>query len=201
MVDIETVAEPHETDAEPLRSPFRGRTNKLRTSGLFLEPTLKIQGDPEFCLYTILSDGRNPRAVGLISARDTYISMNDTTGYSWAMKYLEDYDHFMKLMGVDWFKETVGNWNKQIAARDRAEAIRTLKALSKDEGVSHGVRVSAAKYVAEEGWKKAEVKRSAGRPSKQAVTKEVKEAARKLTAVESDAERIGLKLVGGTAGG
>lgn len=181
---------------------FRGVTNKLITTGLFYEPTVPKHKQSDNVLYSLQSSPFLPKGwEHLISAKDTYILLNDVTGVDWANAYLEGYSHFERLLKMSWFKEAIDSWNRELAQKARSEALKAIRVLSTDETTSASVRVSAAKYMAEEGWKKGQTRSSVGRPSKVAVAKEVKEAARKLTAVESDAERIGLKVVGGTSTG
>ena len=200
---------------------FRGITNRRLSSSLFLEPTLIKQSDLGSCLYTlrskkalnaafptgeIVSTGSGVGAASaesthtlviptssLTSAYDTYLELEDITGYKWAKTYLESYDHFEHLMGLDWFRTEVEAWNKEILAAKKAAALNEVFELR--EAASDATRLSASKYILEEGWKPKKTTR--GRPSKAEVAGEVKKAARKVTEVSRDAERIGLTVIPG----
>lgn len=178
------------------------RTNgHLLTVGLFYERCVTFGKDLDYCLFSI--DGRTTEFQTpeghirpLISAKDTYIDLEDMTGYKWSKRYLESYVHFERLLGATWFRELKDEWDREIEMGLRARALDAVMELAEDVEAPEGTRLSAAKYLAEKGWERRHSKGTgAGRPSKEAVKQKVKEMAEKQTQESEDAERIGLKLV------
>lgn len=188
------------------RTPFRGPSNILLTASLFFDITDFKKRDTSRCLFSFLSssDPRFPDHLDqtLISVYDTYLELEDITGFKWAKQYLEDYDHFTTLMELSWFKDEMTKLNREILSKRQSEAFETLLGLVSDEDATAAVRLSSAKYVMEEGWKKNTGGSKRGRPSKTEVEGELKRRARAMTELEQDAKRAGiaLKVVGGTEG-
>ena len=166
---------------------------RLMTTSLFYERTRAKDGDLSLCLFSI--DGREKvnqsDGSSLINARKTFVELEDPTGYKWAEQYLESYDHFTRFLAASWFVEELDKWKEEIRIRLQSKSIDLVHKLLYDEDAPEGTRLSAAKYLAEEGWTK---KQSKGRPSKQAVKAELKRETAKQKALREDAERIGLSL-------
>lgn len=126
---------------------------------------------------------------GLINARTTFVEVGDPTGYQWAMKYLGDWDHWLNLCKSSWFLSYLEMWRKELAIKDQAAALQTIKAIALGDDPKGAL--PAAKYLAERGWEKPK----AGRPTKATIDAELKHAARERGVQDEDLERIGLKLV------
>lgn len=164
---------------------YKGLSGAFLTTSLFYE-TWKDRvssqrakdSNPVFSLYDDVH--------GLINCRKTFVDMADPTGYSWAMKYLDSWEHWERLVASSWFAEALETWRRELLAKLRAEALVKIKEIA-DTSVQDGQRLAAAKYLAERGWEKG----SKGRPGhkKDEVNKLISQAE------QSDAERIGLKLV------
>lgn len=128
---------------------------------------------------------------GYICGQETFIELGDPTGYKWAMTYLGDYNHWLKLMRTPWFPEIVETWREHLATRLRADALEKVRELAASDSSQ---ALAAAKYLAEEGWKP---KAAKGRPSKDAINGALKQAVKQAQEHETDAERIGLRIVSG----
>lgn len=159
--------------------PYKGESGAFLTRGLFYE-----------------ADGfYDPNAVfsfkgkeGYIDARKTFVELDDPTGYQWAVKYLGSVEHWERLVRCSWFKEQLAEWVAEIELKAKSEAIRRLKEIAAGESAQ---AISAAKYLATLDYNKG----ARGRPSKNEIQGELKRQAALLEEQESDAERIGLKVI------
>lgn len=125
-----------------------------------------------------------------ICGQETFMEIGDPTGYAWAVKYLGDYNHWVRLMKTSWFPEVVAIWKENLATKLRSEALWKVRELASGDSSQ---ALAAAKYLAEEGW----VKSGKGRPSAEAINKELKQLTRAAAAEDDDAVRIGLKVIQG----
>lgn len=169
---------------------YRNKAGNFILQPLFQErfvaiPTELRMGWPQ-APYTLMHDRE-----GYICARKTFVEEGDPTGYKWAMKYLnEDYQHWQALMRTTWFPPYVEIWKEELEAKLRAEAITRIREISLEGGPSS---LPAARFLA---TLDKELRRP-GRPSKQEIDKELKRNISALSMEKEDAERIGLKVVGG----
>lgn len=181
-------------------SVFRSNGFLMSTS-LFYELAKKApKGDPSKSIFSL--EGRvkvNPETgKELMNARELFVSFEDVSGLQFAKQYLESYDHFKKIDESTTFKPYIKKWREEIEAVLHERSLRVVRELMSDPEVPQSTRLSAAKYIAGEGWKTSPAGSTRrGRPSKEEVSKELKEAVKKKTQEESDAARIGLKLVKG----
>lgn len=170
----------------PVGPPYKTGAGLWHTKQLFYEQwNLLVINErvikPLFTLYK--------EKPGYISGRKTFVELGDPTGYRWAMKYLGDHEHWLYLQRAAWFREALGIWQAELEIKQQAEAIEVIRdiALSGDSKSA----LPAARYLAEQGWKKAR----AGRPTKTTIDAELKKAVRERTEEDDDAERINLRLV------
>jgi hypothetical protein len=108
------------------------------------------------------------------------------------MKYLGDYAHWVFLMKSSWFRDAVEVWQNELEMKNTAEAVEAIKNIALDP--TNKSALPAARYLAEQGWKK----NKRGRPSTETVNAELKRAVRERTQEDDDADRIGLRLVKST---
>lgn len=141
--------------------------------------------DPVFTLFQ--------ERPGYICGQTTFIEIGDPTGYLWALKYLGDYTHFLKLMGTSWFPEVFQKWQEALEVKLKAEALVRIQEIAKS-GTTQSL--AAAKFLAEAGWKE---KATKGRPSKSMLDQELKRMSKDVLQQTEDAERIGLVVVQGGA--
>lgn len=132
--------------------------------------------DPIFSLYQ--------KRPGLICCRDTFIELNDPTGYKWAMEYLGSWEHWNILMKSTWFVEAYNVWIAELEMKIRSEAIIRLQEIANGDSSQ---AISAAKYLATLDYKKASVR---GRPSKEELKGEMARLVKLTSEEQDDYERI-----------
>jgi len=179
-------------------SRFRSNGHLLTVS-LFYERAVSFKKDLNQALFSLKGRTLVNEVTGknLIDARSTFVELEDPTGYKWATTYLESYEHFKRFEDATWFQEELTEWREEIETKLKARAINVVTQLLLNEDASEGTRLSAAKYLAEQGWEK---KSNRGRPSKKEVAANLKRETRKRSVLTDDAERIGLKIVDGGKG-
>ena len=135
--------------------------------------------DPVFSLYA--------DKPGLINCRKTFVALRDPTGYTWAIQYLGDWQHWLKLIKCKWFAEAYDIWVEELKNLLRAEALERIADIASSQSPQS---LNAAKYLAGFEWEKKAGTR--GRPSKADLDKELHKQAELLKDESSDFERIGL---------
>lgn len=170
---------------------YKGKNNGWLTQSIFYEMWLELypqnrHADPVFSLY-------KPRP-GLIDCKTTFVEMDDVTGYDWAMKYLESYDHWLYLLDRQWFAKAYEVWKNELQAKLKARALRRITELT--TSTNEAQALAASKYLAERGWEKA----GRGRPSKDEVKGEMKRLITQAETLDADAQRIGLTVIQGGKG-
>lgn len=180
---------PERLTKPPYRALSRNgaRTGNWYTQALFWESSTNLPMEerviyPAFSLY---SDKPN-----CINCRKTFIEMRDITGYKWAIKYLEDYKHWLRLIEIPWFKEAYEAWKAELIHQLKSEAITKIVEIAGSDSTQS---LPAAKYIVEEGWDGSK----RGRPTKAEMNANLKRATKEAEATEEDFERIGLKVITG----
>lgn len=174
---------------EDQKIQFRGDNRAYRTSSLFHERWILF--DPErrgnlFPVFSLHQDLPN-----LINARRTFVELADPTGYKWAMKYLDGWQHWLRLIDAPWFQEALGLWNSEIKAKMTADALKKVSEIA--QGTSPAA-FQAAKYLASKEYEKGSKTR--GRPSKAEINGELQNAIKQIQSDEEDFQRAkGLTLV------
>lgn len=174
------------------KPPYKGLNGIWLTEAIFWErwsekPIADRARDPVFSLY----DDRP----GLVNARTTFVSLRDPTGRKWALTYLGDWNHWLRLMRCSWFREAVDTWLVELNAQLKSEAMTKIIEIMGSENGAQALQ--AAKYLAGEEYNKS----SRGRPSKAELEGEVKRAAKTIETEDEDLKRIGLKVINGGKGG
>lgn len=169
---------------------FRDTRGHYRTKSLFIEMESEY-GEPMFTLS-------KPRE-GLIDGKGTFIELGDPSGYLWAVKYLESYQHFERLMQAGWFQKHFDTWVRELHAKTRAEALDNIRniALMSESDVQ---RLSASKYLAERPYEISDLKKEGtkrGRPSKAELKGELKKYAKVSEQTREEFERVDLQLLKG----
>lgn len=173
---------------------YKGKNNVWMTRSLFydlwvnLVPTTRYS-DP---VFTFDSDRVFTTSAGktvkLINFKKTFVELGDVTGYKWAMKYLNSWDHWQYLMRRDWFQEQYERAKDELHTKLRAEALANIAKIA-DTSENEAQKLAAAKYIAERKWEG----NRAGRPRKAKETALIKE----IDDIDKDAERMGLKVIDG----
>jgi len=170
--------------------PYVYDKNRFYKRQLFLEQWVLYQEEkrviePVFSLYY--------DKPGLINAKDTFVELNDPTGYKWAIEYLGSWKHFQALLETPWFREAYSVWLEELQAKTAAEALIRIKEIAESGGQQ---ALAASKYLVEQGWLS-----KRGRPSKAEIRGELKKAVEINETTKEDMERIGLKVIEGGLNG
>jgi hypothetical protein len=163
--------------------PYKDVCGRWYTKSLFWETEEDAIGRrPVAAVFSLHQD-----KPGLINARRTFVELGDPTGYKWAQKYLGDWQHWKALEKAKWFQAALIIWREELAAKVQAEALDTVREISKREGDKQAL--PAARFLATRGWEKGATR---GRPSKAEVTGELKRQAEAASIEDEDLKRIGL---------
>ena len=171
--------------------PYKGESGAWLTEAIFYQTTFdrpkdRLKYEPVFDLY----DDRP----GLINCRTTFVNMKDPTGRKWALTYLGDWNHWLRLMKCAWFREAYEVWITELNLQLKSEAIAVALEIMKGENGAQAL--AAAKFIATGEYDKS----SRGRPSKAELDGKLKEAAQALSVEDEDLKRIGLKVINGGKG-
>lgn len=166
------------------KPPYKSDGNTWLTRTLFVEMARLFPDvtsyEPVFSL--------NDDIPGYINCRKTFVSLKDPTGYKWAMKYLQSWEHFEKLLQAEWFVEAYQGWLKELKIKLKSEAIERISKIAQEASPQ---ALPANKYLATHDWEKAASDR--GRPSKAELKGELKKQVKLLEQEQDDAKRIGLR--------
>ena len=170
-----------------MKPPYKSPNNTWYTQALFWDKVIDQPLEHRILEKTVFSlyDDKE----GHINCRKTFVELNDPTGYKWAMKYLEDYEHWKRLMKCKWFQDAYDVWITELKTKLRSTALDKIQEIA--ENGQPAQALVASKYLASFEWEKA----GRGRPSKKEIEGQLKVAAKMLEAEDEDALRIGLKVV------
>jgi hypothetical protein len=158
---------------------FRGYGNKPLTEGLFIESC----NDKQTALYTLGVRDRRVAGVFYPSLHKLYVEMEDVAEYNFATLYFESYSHWLKIKTLALFKDVYAAMVGELNAKLRGVAINVMI-----EQVKSGeANQSTLKYLADNDYLP---KASKGRPTKEAVDKEVRKQTGVKLAINNDLERI-----------
>lgn len=163
--------------------PFKDTRGRYRTKSLFKE-----WETPAYPAYYNLGPEDEGKYASL---RKRYLEIADPTEYEFALLTLGGWDHHKAMLATcQWYREFLELWRAELEIKMRGEGIREMKALllSKKEPI----KLAAAKYLAEAGWKEVKTAPKRGRPSKVEVQGELQRQARDAELLSDDAQRIGV---------
>lgn len=174
----------------PEKTAFRNSSGARYTRSMFWETSVNLPiedrvSEPRFTLMT--------DKPGLVNFRKAYVQLGDPSGYQMAQRYLEDYDHWRLLMRSPWFKAAKVLWDEELDAKLSSEGMQAIRELADGgEHVPVATQLSAAKYLADKTFRKAPSVASRGRPSKEEVAGNLKQATAETADTAADAARIRL---------
>jgi hypothetical protein len=177
--------------------PYKDTRGRWLTIALFADHD-KSNPDLIEPPFTLIRD-----VEGKVNAHKTFIELGDPTGYEWATRYLHSFEHWEHLMKLSWFQEWYTRASRELHAKMRAAAIRSIEKIS-TEASSDAQRLAAAKYLAERPYEKADLDKKAakrGRPSSAEKQGALNEAIRLDSETAAELERVGLKVLKGGKGG
>lgn len=157
----------------PDKSKFKDDNNRYIVQGLFLEDRY----NPDLSVYTF--DGEDKKYKGKLfpSLKRLYLEHGDPAEYSFARKYLYDWDHWQRLCRNKICRTHIDKWREELELSLMCEGIATLIDLA-----THKESYQAAKWLADRGW----VKSERGRPSKEEIEGELKKRADQANEFEQD---------------
>lgn len=159
---------------------------RWRIRSLFWEMVTPAQRKEFVPPYTLKEEDFTNEEGTFVSARAIYLAAKDPTEYEAAMALLGSWEHWKKLLEVDWFVAELTKWREELEIALKSEAIAAMRLTAKTEG-SKGT--AAAKFIAQGGWEEKK-----GRPSKAAVEKEARIQARIHDELDDDIERMKKEL-------
>lgn len=141
----------------------------MRTQSLFLETSY---GDQEFVQYTLKPrDHKTKDGRSIPSIKRLYLEAEDPTEYNFAYKYFLDWNHWQKIKGNQLIAKHMEGWKDELDVRMAAIGITSMIDMATD---AHKPSFQASKFLAHREWDK----NKPGRPSKEAVAREAKIAAK-----------------------
>lgn len=164
---------------------FKGKNNKLLTSGLFYEFN---DSKPETVLYTLDAQDRdltdNPRYGKIVkSIKSAYLEMMDVAEFDFANKYFYDYRHWRMIKESAWFKDSYAMLREELEAK--LASIAVSKMMEQVNAGAAGHQTLA--YLANKGYLE---KDKVGRPNKKAVEKQAKEEVARKTKEQQELDKL-----------
>jgi hypothetical protein len=172
--------------SNPTNNPLKDNDGRYRTMSLFYEK----RSDSFTPIWTLKDEDYEVDGVTYPSLKKIYFSYDHIPGleYEFAQETFKSWDHWIKLCNSQ-LRGIFTEWREELDIKLKASAIRSvIKASSRGDAAG----VSAARYIAERGYA---AKR--GRPSKEELERTKRIEAGVEKELESDIERIGLRLLKG----
>jgi len=146
------------------KKKFKDEKGRYIVQGLFLEDRYNT----DLSVFTF--DGQDKKYKGKTypSLKKLYLEHGDPKEYSFARKYLHDWNHWQRLCKNAVVGRHIEQWRSELSLSLVSEGVMCLIDLAVNEG-----SYQAAKYLADQGWDKGE----RGRPSKEEVEGELKKRA------------------------
>lgn len=162
-------------------SKFRVATGQLLLKGLFYET---VNADKTGVVYTLKPQDH----AGYPSLYRLFLESDDVTEYSFAVNYLDGWDHWERLCKCTWFKPFVAAWRKELEIRTRSRALKALADIANDPSKKESFQ--ANKFLVTGSWKTPEESKGRGRPSKDEIKSEAERIARDSRDVDDDMARV-----------
>lgn len=167
--------------------PYKGQNGAWLSVALFYEMSRDLPQERRI-MEPVFSFEERP---GYVWCRKTFVELMDVTGYEWAMKYLNSWEHFERLLQSDWFFSEYQKWCDEVKANLKAAALKRISVISATSE-NEAQALAASRYLAEGGWE-----RTRGRPSKNELKGEMKRLVEKVSHTDEDMQRIGLTIIQG----
>src|SRR5687768_436684 len=171
---------------ENTTNQLKDHLGRYRTYSLFTErPSPELQPLWSWKDEDVVVDG-----VLYPSLKKIYFSYDHIPGfeYEFATACFGSWDHWVKLNNSG-LRSIFAEWRNELEIKNKANAIRLLMRTAKEPNAAGA---NASKYLAEAGYTS-----KRGRPSKDEVEREKKIAAGLDRELESDIERMGLRIAKG----
>lgn len=160
---------------------FKAPTGHFIYKGLFYEQT---GADKSGVLYSLKSSDHE----GFPSLYRLYMEADDPTEYSFAIRYLDGWEHWQNLTQMGWFKPFVNKWRKELEVRVRSKVLLAIREVAQDDKAKE--KYQAMKFLVNAGWKESNARKGAGRPSKEEVEKAANQIAQDKHDLNDDFTRV-----------
>lgn len=179
-----------------MRNKFKNKeTNTWRTRTLFIEMILKSKRlnqadysdfDLNECLFWLSERLDDTYKVPVL--REKFLEFRDPTGMELANACLGGWPHLLHLLKLNWFRDEWDKWQDELFMTIQAENLKKIAEIAlRDDSVG----LSAAKYLANKEWEKADpAKSTRGRPSRAEVDGALKQEVKKASEATKDYERV-----------
>lgn len=148
-----------------MANKFKNSAGKYFTKALFLETS---DWNKETSIYTLSDEHRTVEGKEYLSLGKLYVAMGDVEEYDFANKYLGGWKHWQQMQNSPALLPQINEWRAELKAKLKSMGVAKLRELANE-----GDR-NAAKWFAEESFAKdGNIKKPAGRPSKQGAKREV----------------------------
>ena len=161
------------------KSKFKDDKGRYIVQGLFLEDRYNT----DLAVFTFDGEDKTYKGVVYPSLKRIYLEHGDPKEYSFARKYLFDWNHWQRLCKNAIVGKHINDWRTELELSLISEGVSALVDLALNEK-----SYQAAKYLAECGWKKEKV----GRPSKEQIDGELKRQADIEKEFEDDFQLLNL---------
>lgn len=149
------------------------------TQSLFLEI-----GYSDSAIYTLKDDDHRYKGHIYPSLKKLYLKEEDPTEYTFAVKYLLSWKHWLRMCENKLLRRSIDEWRQELEMKLRSRAVQEMVKSS-----ANG-KIVASKWLADKGW----TQRTAGRPTNAEVDSEKAFLASVAEDFNNDVQR--LKLVG-----
>lgn len=162
-------------------NPFRSENNTRYTKGLFFETSR----NSDSVQYTL----KDFDYKGYPSLYRLYMESDDDTEYTFALAYLEGWEHWEMLCGCTWFRPYISRWRKELYLKRTASMLKIISDEAKTTASKN--RFQAAKYLLDREWEKnIPTNKKRGRPSKEEISSELLSQVEDLKRQQEDLDRI-----------
>ena len=155
------------------KTKFKDEKGRYIVQGLFLEDRYNT----DLAVFTLDGEDKDYKGRVYPSLKRLYLEHGDPKEYSFARKYLYDWQHWQRLCKNAIVGRHIDVWREELELSLISEGVGALIDLALNEG-----SYQAAKYLADRGWDKDKV----GRPSKEDIEGELKKRADKEQAFSED---------------
>lgn len=163
----------------PDKSRYKDEKGRYIVQGLFLE----VQYNTDLAVFTLDGIDKTYKGVVYPSLKRLYLECADPKEYTFATKYLFDWDHWQRICRNAMLRSHVDKWREELELSLVSEGVSALIDLALNEK-----SYQAAKYLAERGWDK----KARGRPSQDEVAEEIKKRADMETSFDEDFQLLKL---------
>jgi hypothetical protein len=161
------------------KSKFKDEKGRYIVQGLFLEDRYNT----DFAVFTFDGEDKLYKGQTFYSLKRLYLEHGDPKEYSFARKYLYDWNHWQRLCKNAIIGRHIEDWRKELELDLISEGVSAIIDLATNQG-----SYQAAKYLADAGWTKEKV----GRPSKEQIEGKVKALAEEEQKYNDDFDLIKL---------